>query len=105
MTNRFYTRNKIRLELLPHLKSIYNPAVDRALIRLGKFAREDDDYLMSAAGKIIESAGMKRKNPCRSANWKGFIRRFWKRVILQAAKKADAGEDLMNPGSMRCWIC
>ena len=89
-----YTRNKIRLELLPHLKSIYNPAVYRALIRLGKFAREDDDYLMSAAGKIIEKCWDEKEKSLQISELEGLHPAVLKRVILQAAKKADAGEDL-----------
>lgn len=44
-----YTRNKIRLELLPLMQEKFNPNVVEALVRLSAQAREDEDYIMSAA--------------------------------------------------------
>jgi tRNA(Ile)-lysidine synthase len=35
-----FTRARIRRELLPHLREAYNPQVDRALLRLARFAGE-----------------------------------------------------------------
>ncbi|MDO5331409.1 MAG: tRNA lysidine(34) synthetase TilS [Bacillota bacterium] len=40
-----YTRNKIRLELLPELKKEFNPAIMDALVRLSESAKEDDASL------------------------------------------------------------
>ena len=40
-----YTRNHIRLELLPRLRREYNPRVDDALVRLSEIAARDSDYL------------------------------------------------------------
>ena len=39
-----YTRNRIRLELLPRLVRDYNPAVGNALLRLSEIAALDSDY-------------------------------------------------------------
>lgn len=44
-----YTRNKIRLELLPYLRETFNPNIVEALIRLSKIAAEDKAYLWQAA--------------------------------------------------------
>lgn len=56
-----YTRNKIRLELLPLLKEHFNPAVSQSLIRLGAIARQDKDYLWKQAeeqyDRLIQSCG------------------------------------------------
>ncbi len=46
-----YTRNKIRLDLLPRLRE-YNENIDSALYTLSENAREDSDYLDSEAAKI-----------------------------------------------------
>lgn len=40
-----YTRNRVRLELLPLLKRDYNPVVERALLRLSDTAAGEWDYL------------------------------------------------------------
>lgn len=40
-----YTRNKIRLELLPYLRDNFNPAIDSAINRLSCLCREDDDFM------------------------------------------------------------
>ena len=44
-----YTRNRIRLELIPHLEERYNPRLKRSLARLAALAAEDRDYLNRAA--------------------------------------------------------
>ena len=40
-----YARNKIRLELIPMLESEYNENIKASLVRLGRIASEDKDYL------------------------------------------------------------
>ncbi|NLD19550.1 MAG: tRNA lysidine(34) synthetase TilS [Clostridiales bacterium] len=40
-----YTRNKIRLELLPYMEREFNENIKDTLNRLGKIAREDKDYI------------------------------------------------------------
>lgn len=44
-----YVRNRIRLELLPHLESIYNPRIQEALGRTGELLRWDEEYLIQQA--------------------------------------------------------
>lgn len=40
-----YARNKIRLELLPHLEKRYNENMKESLVRLGRIAAADKDYI------------------------------------------------------------
>src|SRR5450756_686947 len=40
-----YTRNRIRLNLVPLLEKEYNPELVPALLRLGEICREEDSYL------------------------------------------------------------
>ena len=47
-----YTRNKIRLELIPYIKDHYNSNFEEAILRLCKIAGDDRAYL----GKIAELA-------------------------------------------------
>jgi len=44
-----YTRNKIRLELIPYLEREYNPAVKDTMIRMGKTCASDRDFLWKTA--------------------------------------------------------
>ncbi|MBR0139803.1 MAG: tRNA lysidine(34) synthetase TilS [Firmicutes bacterium] len=49
-----YTRNSVRLKLLPLLESEYNPRIKEALVRLSSFASEDDACLREEAGSFIK---------------------------------------------------
>lgn len=44
-----YTRNRVRLELLPQLAREYNPGIQNALLRLSEIAVRDSDYLHAQA--------------------------------------------------------
>jgi len=50
-----YTRNRIRLQLLPYLKG-YNPNIIEVLTRLGRNAAEDDAFLQQLAREAWEKA-------------------------------------------------
>ena len=52
-----FTRNALRLELMPQLKARYNPALDQALVRLASQAREDEACLQELAGQALASLG------------------------------------------------
>lgn len=51
-----YTRNRIRLELLPLLRRDYNPRVEDALVRLSEIADRDSDYLAAQAAASLAAA-------------------------------------------------
>ena len=51
-----YTRNRLRLELLPQLRRDYNVRVDAALVRLSEIAGRDSDYLRMQAAAALEEA-------------------------------------------------
>ena len=55
-----YTRNRLRLELLPILRQGYNPRVDDALVRLSEIAARDSDYLTQQAQAAL--AGVTRES-------------------------------------------
>lgn len=48
-----YTRNRVRLELLPLLVRDYNPAVAEALVHLSEIAERDLDYLQTQADAAL----------------------------------------------------
>lgn len=51
-----YTRNRLRHELLPALRSRYQPDIDDKLRQLGVQAREVSDYLRREARQLLEGA-------------------------------------------------
>ena len=40
-----YTRNKIRLDLIPYMKENFNPNVIESIVRMGNSLRSDNDYI------------------------------------------------------------
>lgn len=48
---RTYTRNRIRLELIPHLEKSYNPRLKRALAGMAALVEADRSYLREASQK------------------------------------------------------
>ena len=57
-TNRLeeYTRNRIRLQLLPLLERDYNPRVREALLRLAQIAGDTRDLIRERAMELLEQA-------------------------------------------------
>jgi tRNA(Ile)-lysidine synthase len=55
-----YTRNRLRLDLLPLLRQGYNPRVDDALVRLSEIAARDSDFLAGQAQAAL--AGVTRES-------------------------------------------
>lgn len=57
-----YTRNKLRLELIPRLEEEYNPRIREALFRLAAIAFDDRRFLQALARKkYLELAGIGRQ--------------------------------------------
>ncbi len=57
-----YTRNKIRLELIPHLEERYNPRIREALAGLAELAADDRIYFLNLARKIAGRLAEHRGN-------------------------------------------
>ena len=51
-----YSRNKIRLQLIPYLKEDFNPNLEETVIRLGESAAMDRDYLWVQASSAFQKA-------------------------------------------------
>lgn len=50
-----YSRNKIRLELIPYLKESFNPNLNEGIVRLSQIIKEENDYLEQQANKLMNS--------------------------------------------------
>ena len=57
-----YTRNKVRLELLPLLRNEYNPEIDTAILRLSELAREDSAYINEEAEEALHQSLISQEN-------------------------------------------
>ncbi|WP_027717444.1 tRNA lysidine(34) synthetase TilS [Desulfovirgula thermocuniculi] len=51
-----YTRNRLRLELIPHLEKEYNPRLVRSLVNLAELCREENAYLEEQAARLLQEA-------------------------------------------------
>lgn len=51
-----YTRNKIRLHLIPYIKEHFNPNIKVSLSRMANLIREDSDFLSQEADKAFSQA-------------------------------------------------
>lgn len=96
-----YTRNKIRLELLPMMKDKFNPNIVDALVRLSAQAREDEEHIMSEAMAYADG-----EEPRAHARWNkaesslrldGFTElhsAVAKRVIMLCASRAGMEQNM-----------
>lgn len=57
-----YTRNRVRLELLPLLRREYNPDVDSAILRLAELSREDSAYLSMESDQALRRITVGRED-------------------------------------------
>lgn len=57
-----YTRNKLRLELIPQLEKKYNPRIREALFGLAKLAGEDRKLLQGLAGQYFKKLVLKNSD-------------------------------------------
>ncbi len=53
-----YTRNKIRLELIPYMRTNYNDNIVQGLSRLSNIAREDKDYIYQTVNRLISESAL-----------------------------------------------
>lgn len=67
-----FKRNRIRHELLPHLREAYNPQISRALSRLAQAASVENAYLEEQTNRLRESVlartGLLLREPFRAAH-------------------------------------
>jgi len=86
-SQRLYTRNKIRLDILPILNSI-NPKASEAVVKNSMLLRQDEAYLNTLADEVVKNEMIKNHNNTISV----FVLRnlspsLQRRVILQMARE------------------
>lgn len=56
------TRNRLRLELLPELRTTYNPEITQALCRLANVMTEEQSYLQQVTSQLVRDLTEKRSD-------------------------------------------
>lgn len=59
--NKIHLRNKIRLELLPYLKTEFNPKIDEALVQMAEIIRDENAFIKECVNKALKSTCVKRQ--------------------------------------------
>lgn len=57
-----YQRNRLRMELIPHLEENYNPRFQEALLRMAELLQEDRSYLEKETAKVLPNVVQQVKN-------------------------------------------
>ena len=58
-----YTRNRIRLQVIPYIKKYFNPNITAGLFKMSEILRDDDDYLDLAAKHVLLQIKQNKGNP------------------------------------------
>ncbi len=108
-----YTRNRLRLELIPYLEREYNPALIPALLRLADICREEDEFLEDVAEKAFAKVSRKVDSKCLSLDVAGLdsleaavrrrvVRRAWREIAGGDAaltfERTESVLELLGPG-------
>lgn len=92
-----YTRNKIRLELIPYIQKNFNPNIIETLCRGANILRQDNEYLEEATKKALENIeieGSKSKVRIDLKKYNELHLALKKRIIRVAIEKIKG--DLKN---------
>ncbi|MCI0527095.1 MAG: tRNA lysidine(34) synthetase TilS [Nitrospira sp.] len=81
----FYLRNRLRQEVIPLLKSHYNPKLIETLYRTAELLGEEQDFLQAQASQMLSQIQVKASGPGMVLDRNGFIKfhRALQRVILR----------------------
>lgn len=91
-----YTRNRIRLELIPYIEKYFNPNLKATLCRTANLIREDKDFINSIVESIYDQIVKKTKTEIH-INLKAFKKNHYsiqKRILRQSIR--DISGDLTN---------
>ena len=92
-SDRRFTRNRLRADLLPHLRQTYNPRVDDALLRLARLAEDSSRLLRRQADELLQQATI-------SADDREALLRV---EILAMADPLLAAEAVRLLAEQQCW--
>jgi tRNA(Ile)-lysidine synthase len=85
-----YTRNKIRLDLIPYIDKLFNSNIIESISRMSLLIRDDYDYLEECVSKFYEQCTTKFQDNAVWLNLKEFLKvhpALQKRLIRRAIKQ------------------
>ncbi|MGE5380803.1 MAG: tRNA lysidine(34) synthetase TilS [Methylocystaceae bacterium] len=91
-----YLRNRVRHQLLPLLEADYNPAIRERLFMLGELARQDYEFISTAAVKVSNRAVRKVDAECWGidiAVWEKEPAAIRSQIIMQILAQVRGTED------------
>lgn len=107
-----YTRNRIRLGLLPYIKGEFNGRIVETVSRMGNILRSDRDFLESSAGEAAQKLSQKENGHTgysrqglssldRAVSSRIIRNEMKKKGLVQdiMAKHIEAAEDLLQGGA------
>ncbi len=89
-----FTRNRIRLELLPYLKT-YNPAIAGELNRLARIAGDEDEYMSRIAADVYAEKAFPCQNAGMAVGKKEFLAlpaALQRRIVRRLCRDATGSE-------------
>ncbi len=88
-----YTRNRIRLELLPYMKNQFNSNIIDSLCRVSKLAQIDNNYFQQEVEKVLEKAILGEKYITIEIQYiKDLHAAIKNRVLLEMIKEAGLNQ-------------
>ncbi|MEG1085751.1 MAG: tRNA lysidine(34) synthetase TilS [Anaerovoracaceae bacterium] len=88
-----YTRNKVRLELIPYIQEEFNQNIVETLNRLGKIAREDKEYIWEETERAYTQV-MNKPGRLDKEKVKNLHTAIRHRVILKAFSEIGLTQDI-----------
>ena len=98
-----FVRNRIRLDLLPHLAGTYNPAIERILTQTAEVLQSEEELLDDLTRKAVQKA------VCHSGKWKivldaprvfGYHISIQRRACRSALLLLESGPDAISFGAV-----
>ena len=91
-SNTLYTRNRIRLELIPYIEENFNPAFSDSLVRLSRLLNDDKEYMWQQTHSELEKMRKNGGVDCSKLTEQPVS--IKSRIVMELAKEAGLYEDV-----------
>lgn len=84
---RKFARNRIRLDLIPYLKTEFNPNIEKQLAQTAEILRADLDYLKEETERIYQQVYNQKNNSLKRSSLKELSLSLQRRIVKQYLKQ------------------